>query len=178
MATPAQEALIVQILAAATHFETLGILNFESCTVDDIKKTYRRLSLSLHPDKCPDPRAAEAFTRAEKASKILSDPGTLLRFREAAIRKRMRVDEQGGEDPKPRGPPSKMEADMTPGERAEAAKRKDMDEAYRRNLRVQREREEKKKREASRVEEDKRLNEQLTTASDNWRSHLKKKQQI
>ncbi|KIY43986.1 DnaJ-domain-containing protein [Fistulina hepatica ATCC 64428] len=45
----------------------------ESCTADDIKKRYRQLSLFIHPDKCPHPRAPEAFDIVKKAESELSD---------------------------------------------------------------------------------------------------------
>jgi DnaJ family protein C protein 8 len=36
------------------------IISIES-TEEEIKKQYRQLSLLVHPDKCQDPRAADAF---------------------------------------------------------------------------------------------------------------------
>ncbi|KAK9803593.1 hypothetical protein WJX72_003080 [[Myrmecia] bisecta] len=39
----------------------------------EIKKRYWRLSLLIHPDKCPHPRANEAFQAVSKAAKALQD---------------------------------------------------------------------------------------------------------
>ena len=39
----------------------------------DIKATYRRKSLLIHPDKCNDPRAPDAFDRLKKAEADLMD---------------------------------------------------------------------------------------------------------
>ncbi len=38
----------------------------------EVKKAYRQLSLQYHPDKNPDPAAAEIFTRLSKAHKALT----------------------------------------------------------------------------------------------------------
>lgn len=44
-----------------------------SATDDDLKKQYRTLSLLLHPDRCKDPRAKEAFQIVEQSHKTLLD---------------------------------------------------------------------------------------------------------
>ena len=40
---------------------------------EDIKKSYRNFSIILHPDKCKDERARDAFTIVEQAHKTLID---------------------------------------------------------------------------------------------------------
>ena len=47
----------------------MGVAN--DATVRDIKKQYRRLSLTMHPDKNPDnPLAVQEFMRLTKAYKV------------------------------------------------------------------------------------------------------------
>ncbi|KAL8234556.1 hypothetical protein R6Q59_020656 [Mikania micrantha] len=41
---------------------------------DSIKKRYWKLSLMVHPDKCPHPEAHQAFVKLNKAFKDLQDP--------------------------------------------------------------------------------------------------------
>lgn len=51
-----------------------GILGLEkSCSVEEIRKAYRKLSLKVHPDKNKAPGSEEAFKIVSKAFKCLSD---------------------------------------------------------------------------------------------------------
>ncbi|XP_040998630.1 uncharacterized protein LOC121244568 [Juglans microcarpa x Juglans regia] len=43
-------------------------------STDNIKKRYWKLSLLVHPDKCPHPQAHQAFIKLNKAFKELQDP--------------------------------------------------------------------------------------------------------
>lgn len=45
-----------------------------NATDDDLKKQYRTFSLLLHPDRCKDPRAKDAFHVVEQSHKTLLDP--------------------------------------------------------------------------------------------------------
>mmetsp|Transcript_12528 Transcript_12528/g.37597 ORF Transcript_12528/g.37597 Transcript_12528/m.37597 type:complete len:727 (-) Transcript_12528:1258-3438(-) len=57
-------------------FDPYGILMLEKgASSADIKRAYRKLSLKYHPDKNPDPAAAQYFAESiTKAYKALSDP--------------------------------------------------------------------------------------------------------
>jgi curved DNA-binding protein CbpA len=54
-------------------YESLGVSR--EASVDQIKKSYRKLSVQFHPDKNPgDAAAAEKFMRISRAYEVLSDP--------------------------------------------------------------------------------------------------------
>jgi len=55
----------------------------------DIKKAYRAKSLLIHPDKTPNPRAAEAFDRLAKANLELNDEKHRERLDESIADARM-----------------------------------------------------------------------------------------
>ncbi|AQK45272.1 DNAJ heat shock N-terminal domain-containing protein [Zea mays] len=65
---------VTRILAADTNspYEVLGV-NWKMST-DNMKKRYWKLSLLVHPDKCPHPSAQEAFVKLNNAFKDLQDP--------------------------------------------------------------------------------------------------------
>lgn len=52
-------------------FEALD-LGFDA-SIDDIKRAYRKVSLAVHPDKCPHPQARDAFETIGAAQKLLLD---------------------------------------------------------------------------------------------------------
>lgn len=54
------------------HYKILGVS--KTATPGEIRKAYLKLSLQYHPDKNPDPNAAEEFKKIAHAYKILSDP--------------------------------------------------------------------------------------------------------
>jgi molecular chaperone DnaJ len=55
------------------YYEVLGLER--SASLADIKKSYRKLALELHPDRNPgDPHAEEKFKEASEAYGVLSDP--------------------------------------------------------------------------------------------------------
>ena len=62
-------------------FEQLGI-NFD-CTMEDIRRQYRKVSLMVHPDKCKHPRATDAFEVLGNANKALSDEENVRELRHA-----------------------------------------------------------------------------------------------
>lgn len=57
--TPAQRELVASILKKKSYYEVLGVERDSS--EDDIKRSYKKLALKLHPDKNTAPRSDEAF---------------------------------------------------------------------------------------------------------------------
>ncbi|KAL3619985.1 hypothetical protein CASFOL_034897 [Castilleja foliolosa] len=53
------------------YYEILGLE--KSCSSEDIRKAYRKISLKVHPDKNQAPGAEEAFKMVSKAFQCLSD---------------------------------------------------------------------------------------------------------
>ncbi len=54
------------------YYEVLGVAR--GVNEDDLKKSFRRLAMKCHPDRCPDdPAAQEKFKEAKEAYEILSD---------------------------------------------------------------------------------------------------------
>jgi molecular chaperone DnaJ len=61
------------------YYEILGVKR--NATSEEIKKAYRKLALTYHPDKNPNnPQAEEKFKAAAEAYGILSDPGKRQRY--------------------------------------------------------------------------------------------------
>lgn len=67
------------------HYEVLSITR--TASEGEIKKSYRKLALKFHPDKCGAPEADEAFKAVSTAYAVLSDP-----------QKRAAYDQYGDED--------------------------------------------------------------------------------
>ncbi|CAN0855774.1 Chaperone protein dnaJ 49 [Linum grandiflorum] len=63
--------LVRQIMRTKDHYMILGVE--KTCSVDDIRKAYRKLSLKVHPDKNKAPGAEEAFKKVCASFKCLSD---------------------------------------------------------------------------------------------------------
>ncbi|CAK9083118.1 DnaJ homolog subfamily B member 1 [Durusdinium trenchii] len=57
--------------AGDDYYHILGIE--KGASDDEIKKAYRKLALRLHPDKCKEPGAEEAFKKVGEAFSVLSD---------------------------------------------------------------------------------------------------------
>ena len=70
---------VASVLNAKDHFQVLG-LEPKRCGGLDIKRAYRQTALKVHPDKCSDTGAMEAFRRLQEAFKVLSDPSLHARY--------------------------------------------------------------------------------------------------
>lgn len=69
--TEEQIAIVRQLKKKKDYYEILGVE--KSCTVEDVRKAYRKLSLKVHPDKNKAPGAEEAFKAVSKAFQCLSN---------------------------------------------------------------------------------------------------------
>lgn len=69
--TEEQVSIIREIKRKKNYYDILGVE--KSCTVDDVRKSYRKLSLKVHPDKNKAPGAEEAFKLVSKAFQCLSN---------------------------------------------------------------------------------------------------------
>ncbi|KAJ4708286.1 Chaperone protein dnaJ 49-like [Melia azedarach] len=69
--TEEQIAIVRQIKKKKDYYDILGVE--KSCSVEDVRKAYRKLSLKVHPDKNKAPGAEEAFKAVSKAFQCLSN---------------------------------------------------------------------------------------------------------
>ncbi|PIL35582.1 hypothetical protein GSI_02310 [Ganoderma sinense ZZ0214-1] len=73
-ATAFQREMEVERILKAFKLNPYDVLDLgEEATPEEIKKKYRQLSLFIHPDKTPHPRAPDAFDLLKKAESDLSD---------------------------------------------------------------------------------------------------------
>jgi hypothetical protein len=94
------------MVSSADLYAALGLAPGADDTT--IRQAFRRLAFDLHPDRNPDPRAAEAFVRVRAAYEALLDPArrealeaeevvdTVMRAADEAARTRARM--QQGQD--------------------------------------------------------------------------------
>uniref|UniRef100_A0A1D1YEL7 Chaperone protein dnaJ 49 n=1 Tax=Anthurium amnicola TaxID=1678845 RepID=A0A1D1YEL7_9ARAE len=92
--TEEQITVVRQIKKEKDYYQILGLER--NCTVEDVKKAYRKLSLKVHPDKNKAPGSEEAFKAVSKAFQCLSNEES-----------RKRYDLVGSEEPVPRVPPAR-----------------------------------------------------------------------
>jgi|UniRef100_A0A2N9IA40 DnaJ family protein B protein 12 len=76
--TEEQITIVRQIKKKKDYYEILGVE--KSCTVEDVRKAYRKLSLKVHPDKNKAPGAEEAFKAVSKAFQCLSNEDSKRKY--------------------------------------------------------------------------------------------------
>ncbi|KAK1282957.1 Chaperone protein dnaJ 49 [Acorus calamus] len=76
--TEEQITIVRQIKRQKDYYEILGVER--TCSVEDVRKGYRKLSLKVHPDKNKAPGAEEAFKLVSKAFQCLSNEETRKRY--------------------------------------------------------------------------------------------------
>ncbi|XP_024959270.1 chaperone protein dnaJ 49-like [Cynara cardunculus var. scolymus] len=68
--TAEQITIVREIRRKKDYYDILGLE--KSCSVEDARKAYRKLSLKVHPDKNKAPGSEEAFKKVSKAFQCLS----------------------------------------------------------------------------------------------------------
>ncbi|KAF2310647.1 hypothetical protein GH714_016041 [Hevea brasiliensis] len=69
--TEEQITIVRQIKKKKDYYDILGLE--KTCSVEDVRKAYRKLSLKVHPDKNKAPGAEETFKAVSKAFQCLSN---------------------------------------------------------------------------------------------------------
>nr|XP_043626583.1 uncharacterized protein LOC122598042 [Erigeron canadensis] len=67
-----EEVTRIMVAEVDNPYDVVGVNR--NMAADSIKKRYWKLSLMVHPDKCPHPEAHQAFIKLNKAFKDLQDP--------------------------------------------------------------------------------------------------------
>lgn len=70
--------LVRKVKRSKDYYEILGLER--NCSVEEIKKAYRKISLKVHPDKNKAPGSEEAFKKVSKAFKCLSSDDTRRQY--------------------------------------------------------------------------------------------------
>ena len=78
-------ANVQSILNAKDHFQVLG-LPARRCGGPELRKAYKMTALRVHPDKCDEEGALEAFQRLKEAFSVLNDPTAHARYAQTLSR--------------------------------------------------------------------------------------------
>jgi DnaJ homolog subfamily C member 8 len=171
---------IERLLESKDAFNTLR-LDIVSCEVGDVHKSFRKIVLLVHPDKCSLENAATAFDKAKQAHALLSDELILNKFKAAHFKKCEKEKEQGGTSgigsrftsAKPGVASGKHEKDLTAEERAKEAQERERNERYLAAKREEDERTQKRARKEEQLRADKNMDEALKPEINDWRNFQK-----
>lgn len=75
--------LVKQIKSERDYYAVLGVE--KSCSVEEIRKAYKKLSLKVHPDKNKAPGSEEAFKKVSKAFKCLSEDDSRRQYDQTGL---------------------------------------------------------------------------------------------
>ncbi|OIW14284.1 hypothetical protein TanjilG_21424 [Lupinus angustifolius] len=75
--------LIREIKGKSDYYAILGVER--SCSVEEIRKAYRKISLKVHPDKNKAPGSEDAFKKVSKAFKCLSDDSSRRQYDQTGL---------------------------------------------------------------------------------------------
>ncbi|KAL3508109.1 hypothetical protein ACH5RR_033491 [Cinchona calisaya] len=75
--------LVKKIKSKKDYYAVLGLE--KSCSVEEIRKAYKKLSLKVHPDKNKAPGSEEAFKKVSKAFKCLSEDDSRRQYDQAGL---------------------------------------------------------------------------------------------
>ncbi|XVE65604.1 hypothetical protein DITRI_Ditri08aG0013600 [Diplodiscus trichospermus] len=75
--------LIREIKRNKDYYSILGV--GKTCSVDEIRRAYKKLSLKVHPDKNKAPGSEEAFKKVCKAFKCLSDDDSRRQYDQVGL---------------------------------------------------------------------------------------------
>lgn len=92
---------VKRILAEKDFYKILGVS--KNATEAEIKEKYRKMAKIVHPDRCHNEKATEAFQKIAHANQVLSDP-----------EKRRVYDQYGDEPPSPQQNYAYREEEITP----------------------------------------------------------------
>ncbi|XP_027165241.1 chaperone protein dnaJ 49 [Coffea eugenioides] len=75
--------LVKKIKSKKDYYAVLGVE--KNCSVEEIKKAYKKLSLKVHPDKNKAPGSEDAFKKVSKAFKCLSEDDSRRQYDETGL---------------------------------------------------------------------------------------------
>ncbi|XP_039123358.1 LOW QUALITY PROTEIN: chaperone protein dnaJ 49-like [Dioscorea cayenensis subsp. rotundata] len=78
--TQEQIAIVREIIKQKDFYKILGLKRLVNCTIEDVRKAYRKLSLKVHPDKNNAPGSNEAFKVVSKAYQCLNNEESRKRY--------------------------------------------------------------------------------------------------